>query len=414
MKYGCDISRHQSADAVEQLHRGGKADFIILRSSFGTYTEDDKFERYLKDSERLGFKNSIYHAAYAGTVAEAIEEADFCCDTLEKYGYGPENMELPICYDYEYFSANYNAGRGIATTPQLVQALTTAFCERVKERGYKAGVYYNLDYYQRFYGKAYFEAHPDYWRWYARPGYAQPDYECDIWQYGSDSGAEYGYSGAIDKNILYAEYLDGDIEVMKPLSEEPVRMLIGFATAGDIGTLTTYINGLGIETTVKDGYIITDVPVSKGDQCYIMTKVNELGNIDCVIYEEAQASCAECAELKKQLDVEIQFKEGYWQDVQRLTAEKERLETALKHEQEACDAHIDENVELVAMVDRLQAENESLKEQLAGIETDAVLQEKLTAANRALSEQHRLNSELVKEIIPLRDKIAEIRKIAGG
>ena len=45
-----------------------------------------------------------------------------------------------------------------------------------------------------------------------------------------------------------------------------------------------------------------------------------------MIYEESkEEGCAECEELKKQLDVKIQFKEGYWQDVQRLTAEKERL-----------------------------------------------------------------------------------------
>lgn len=426
MKYGVDISRHQSADAVEQLHRGGKADFIILRSSFGTYTEDDKFKQYIKDSERLGLKNSIYHAAYAGTVAEAIEEADFCCDTLEKYGYGPEDLELPICYDYEYFSANYNAGRGIATTPQLVQALTTAFCERIKERGYKAGVYYNLDYYQRFYGKAYFEAHPDYWRWYARPGLSAPDLPCDIWQYASDSGAEYGYSGAIDKNILYSEYIDGEVEVMQPLSPDPVRLIIGFATAGDIGTLTTYINGLGIGTKVKDGYIITDVPVSKGDQCYIVTAVNKLGNIDCVIYEEPQAECAECeklkeeiAELKKQLDEKQLCNDGFMMDVLKLTEEKERLETALKHEQEACNAHIDDNVELVALVDNLQAENASLKEQLEAEQQkpDAnadVLQEKLTAANRALSEQKRLNSELITAIKPLREQLDKIKEIVKG
>ena len=378
MKYGCDISRHQSADAVELLHKGGKADFIILRSSFGTYTEDEKFARYIKDTERLGFKNSIYHAAYAGTVAEAVEEADFCCDTLEKYGLGPAQMELPIFYDYEYFSANYNAGRGIATTLQLVHSLTTAFCERVKERGYKAGVYFNKDYLDRFYTKEYFKAHPDYWRWYARPGYSKPDYDCELWQYASDNGAEYGYNDAIDKNILYAEYFDGDIEVMKPLSEEPVRMLIGFATAGDIGTLTTYINGLGIETDVKDGYIVTRVRVSKGDQCYIMAKVNELGNIDCKIYEE-QPKCAECEELKHQLVIEQQFKDGYWQDVQRLTKE-----------------------------------NESLKAQLETVETDEVLKAQLAAANTALSAERRLNSELVKEIKPLREQLDKIRKIVGG
>ena len=385
MKYGCDISRHQSADAVELLHKGGKADFIILRSSFGTYTEDEKFARYIKDTERLGFKNSIYHAAYAGTVAEAIEEADFCCDSLEKYGIGPADMELPIFYDYEYFSADYNKGRGIATTPQLVQSLTTAFCERVKERGYKAGVYFNKDYLDRFYTKEYFKAHPDYWRWYARPGYAQPDYDCELWQYGSDNGAEYGYNGDIDKNILYAEYIEGDIEVMQPLSESPVRMLIGFATAGDIGTLTTYINGLGIEVDVKDGYILTKVTVSKGDQCYIMTEVNKLGNIDCVIYD-TEDSCKDCeklkaevAELKHQLVIEQQYKDAYWQDVQRLTKE-----------------------------------NESLKAQLEAVETDEVLKAQLAAANKALSEQSRLNSELIKEIKPLREQLDKIREIVGG
>ena len=396
MTYGCDISRHQSADAVEILHKGGKADFIILRSSFGTYSEDEKFARYIKDTERLGFKNSIYHAAYAGTVAEAVEEADFCCDTLEKYGLGPAQMELPIFYDYEYFSANYNAGRGIATTLQLVHSLTTAFCERVKERGYKAGVYFNKDYLDRFYTKEYFKAHPDYWRWYARPGYSKPDYDCELWQYASDNGAEYGYNDAIDKNILYAEYFDGDIEVMKPLSEEPVRMLIGFATAGDIGTLTTYINGLGIEVDVKDGYILTKVPVSKGDQCYIMTEVNKLGNIDCMIYD-IEDSCADCeklkaeiAELKNQLVIEQQFKDGYWQDVQRL---------------------MEENAALAESYGKASAEVNKLKAQLETVETDEVLKAQLTAANTALSAERRLNSELVKEIKPLREQLDKIRII---
>ena len=399
MKYGCDISRHQSADAVELLHKGGKADFIILRSSFGTYTEDEKFARYIKDTERLGFKNSIYHAAYAGTVAEAIEEADFCCDTLEKYGLGPAQMELPICYDYEYFSANYNAGRGIATTLQLVHSLTTAFCERVKERGYKAGVYFNKDYLDRFYTKDYFKAHPDYWRWYARPGYSKPDYDCELWQYGNDNGTEYGYNGALDKNILYAEYIEGDVEVMKPLSEEPVRMLIGFATAGDIGTLVTYINGLGIEVDVKDGYILTKVPVSKGDQCYIMTEVNKLGNIDCVIYD-TEDECAECeklkaeiAELEHQLVIEHQFKNASWQDVQRLMTE---------------------NAALAESYGKASAEVNKLKAQLEAVETDEVLKAQLAAANKALSEQSRLNSELIKEIKPLREQLDKIREIVGG
>ena len=200
MIYGNDLSHHQSADAVIQLAEKGKAEFLIFRTGFGTYSEDKNFARYIRDSEEKNIPKGIYHASYAGTVQEAVQEADFCIGLLEETG---AKTEMPVFFDYEYFSAEYNAKRGIATTPQLVQELTTAFCERVKQRGYRAGVYFNRDYLVRFYTEEYFKSHPDYATWYARPGYAQPDYQCDLWQYASDDGAaDFGYRGAIDKNIL--------------------------------------------------------------------------------------------------------------------------------------------------------------------------------------------------------------------
>ena len=369
MKYGCDLSHHQTADAVEQIARKGKAEFVILRTGYGTYSKDIDFERFVKDSEAVGMPNSVYHASYAGTVAEAVEEADFCINRLEATG---AKVELPIFYDYEYFSANYNAGRGIVTTKQLVHDLTTAFCERVKARGYRAGVYFNKDYLDRFYGKDYFKAHPDYATWYARPGYSKPDFDCDLWQYASDNGlADFGYNGDIDKNIL----IDGDIlevEAMKPLSEQPVRMIIGYATSGDIGTLTTYINGLGIDVDVKDGYIITKIPVSKGDQCYIMTEVNKLGNIDCKIYEEPVVQQTEVEQLQA--------------EIAQLTEKNKKLQT--------------ESEELAGLYGKVSAELKTVKAEL-------------TAANSALAAERGSNQLYTAENAQLKDKLNKIKNIVG-
>lgn len=364
MIYGCDLSHHQSTDAVEQLIRGGKAKFVVLRTGFGTYSKDTDFEEFFKDSEAAGMPNSTYHASYAGTVAEAIEEADFCIDRLEATG---AKVELPIGYDYEYFSARYNEQRGIATTPQLVQELTTAFCERVKERGYRPAVYYNLDYLNRFYGEAYFKAHPDYIRWYARPGLSKPDRECDIWQYASNNGlADFGYNGDIDKNIIFeADLIKVQVEPMKPLSEEPCRMYIGFASSGDVHTLVTLIEGLGIKAEVKDGYITTG-HASRGDQCYIMTECNRL-KIPYRIYEEPKAE-------EEQTDVE------------QLQAKIKQLENDLAAEVE------------VKRSWQEKAEN---------------LEKEIAQANSVLAAEKALKDMYSKELAVCKDKLAKIKKIVG-
>lgn len=71
---------------------------------------------------------------------------------------------------------------------------------------------------------------------------------------------------------------------VKPLSENPCRLYIGFASQGDIKTIKAVIAELGINATSDEGYITTG-KVSKGDQVVIIAKCKELG-IGCKIYEE--------------------------------------------------------------------------------------------------------------------------------
>ena len=75
--------------------------------------------------------------------------------------------------------------------------------------------------------KDYFEKHPQFYIWYARPGYATPGRECYLWQYDSDIGLEYGVDEPLDKNGLLGEdvanvSLDTESESYGKLEEELV------------------------------------------------------------------------------------------------------------------------------------------------------------------------------------------------
>ena len=306
--YGVDISKHQTNQTVREIKRGGKADFVIVRAAIGSEIKDQKFDTFTKDIKDLGFKNGYYCASYAKNEQEAIAEADFMISLIKKDN---NPTELPVFFDWEYFSAEYIKEHfGIIADKKLIQAVTVAFCERIKQAGFTAGVYANKDYITRFYTDDFWRAHPDYKFWYTRPGLSKPDHNCYLWQYASNNGRDFGYTGGnIDKNILMDSYIE-NVKPMKPLSKESCRMYIGYASAGDVKKLVTKINGLGIQTEVKDGYITTGY-ASSGDQCYIMIDCNALG-IPYKIYEEPkpQPPVQECEDCKKLKEENQELKEN--------------------------------------------------------------------------------------------------------
>lgn len=275
MKTILDLSKHQKDIKLNDL-KG--VDGVIYRRCIGSSSLDPCFDSFCSQKEPIG----LYVRSYAKDETEAVGEANYICNAAESKGL----KNIAIFFDWEYFSATYIKNKfGINATPALVQALTVAFCETVIKRGFKTGVYFNKGYLDRFYTKAFFEKHTNYLKWYSRPDLASPDFECDLWQYASNEGDEFGYSGSVDKNIMYTDFTGtADLQPMKPISSQSIRLKIGFASAGDIRTLKTKIEGLGIACVAADGYIITS-EASAGDQCYILTDCNNL-NIPCVEYKE--------------------------------------------------------------------------------------------------------------------------------
>lgn len=393
--YGNDISHHQTEKAVLEIIAGGKADFIITRATIGSYTVDKKLHIFEADIKNSGLKNSYYCASYSASREEAAEEADFLVATLEKYDNKPE---LAVFFDWEYFSANYIKEQfGVETTPQLVQGVTEAFCERIKQHGYTAGVYLNKDYWDRFYTDAFFRMHPDYKIWYARPGYSSPDKPCDIWQYGSDNGADFGYTGGnLDKNILTGDYLV-EVEPMKPLSDSAIRMKIGYASSGDVKKLVVKIEGLGVRCDVADGYIITG-EMSKGDQCYIMVDCNALG-VPYEIYTEPQEpqKCESCEALQAEADRLQQILELTQSAADEyrteLTEANKKLEIAAE-QIKSNDYFIEQ---LKAEKSNLEAGIDQLKTQLTALATEnGVLKETIISLQEKREEEKTKGNLLIR------------------
>ena len=71
----------------------------------------------------------------------------------------------------------------------------------------------------------------------------------------------------------------------EPLSDEPVRMVMGFASYGDVKSIEALLQVKSIPYTTLDGFVTTDIAVSRGDQVGLVQLCATLG-VPCLIYNE--------------------------------------------------------------------------------------------------------------------------------
>lgn len=194
MLKGPDLSKWQGIVDFSKLKN--EADFVILRSSYGLQSKDAKFFDYVADARRVGLPIlGVYHFCYATSIQQAEQEAVNCMDAVEKAGLDKSTI---LFYDLEYDSITTAAKKGVTIKRDLVNAFTTAFCHKVQQNGYRAGVYFNKDYYRNMYDKTTLE---HYVRWLA-DYQSTPTYECEI-QQCSSSYTVAGVNGNVDWNYLW-------------------------------------------------------------------------------------------------------------------------------------------------------------------------------------------------------------------
>lgn len=191
--YGIDVSSHQGQIDWEKVKNSGKVSFAILRCGWGNdlnSQDDSKFERNVKECDRLGIPWGAYLYSYAMTVEEAEDEAKHVLRLLE----GKKPL-YPICFDMED-ADGYKAKRG-GLSKDLATEICMKFCSTIESNGYYAMLYANKDWLTNKLDMSKLKRF-DCWlaQWNDEPTY---DGQFGIWQYSSD-GEIPGISGRVDMN----------------------------------------------------------------------------------------------------------------------------------------------------------------------------------------------------------------------
>ena len=200
-RLGVDVSEHQGTVDWTAL-AGRNVEFAILRAGYrgygeaGTLNEDICFADNLRGTQENGIDIGIYFFSQATNTAEAEEEADFLIGLLRSYA--PENLALPVFYDWEHI--DYDYARTDDVTDETVTDCTVAFCERLREAGYDAGVYTFRFFAYHSYDLSRIKDYP---LWIGAVG-KNPDfyYGFDIWQ-RAVGGTLDGIEGKVDIDMIF-------------------------------------------------------------------------------------------------------------------------------------------------------------------------------------------------------------------
>ena len=147
-------------------------------STTGTITEDKLFKTHIENCIKNNIKN-IFCYFYDQSIneLEAVEQANWVVEKIKGY-----NITLPIYIDSE--ASHNHTGRADNISKQQRTKNLLAFCNRIQELGYVAGVYASNSWFKsmvEFDKLKYFNI------WCARYSTQKPDIsKYDIWQYGSE------------------------------------------------------------------------------------------------------------------------------------------------------------------------------------------------------------------------------------
>lgn len=191
---GIDVSEHNGTLDWAKIKAAGIS-FAIIRDGYGVSHTDNCFKRNMEGALAQGIHVGLYHFSYALNPAGAKKEAEFVLKLLEPY---KGKITLPVFFDFEYDTVSYAKKQGVTLGKESFNAHTTAFCDTIQAAGYRAGVYYNLDYLRNYVDK---DRIGKYAQWYAQYADKASTNSWDFWQYSSSYTIP-GCSGRFDINVM--------------------------------------------------------------------------------------------------------------------------------------------------------------------------------------------------------------------
>ena len=190
---GIDVSKFQGNIDWNAVKADGIT-FAIIRCGYrgygtGALVEDSTYRKNIQGAINAGLKVGVYFYSQAINEAEAVEEASMVLSLVSGY-----SLPLGVYYDTESVAG----GRANAISANERTACAVAFCETIRNAGYKAGVY---SYASWFYNALNFANISKYNTWIAQyRNTLSFNYKYNIWQY-TGSGRVNGISTAVDMNI---------------------------------------------------------------------------------------------------------------------------------------------------------------------------------------------------------------------
>ena len=194
MRKGIDVSKWQGNIDWEKVKNDG-VEFAILRIGYGKYEnqKDEFFEKNYVSARNVGIFVGVYHYSYARTIDDARMEAANVLMWLDS-----RKLDLPVYFDIEDDSL-------LSLDKKLLNDICKAFCNKIEEAGYWAGIYSNKNWAVNIIdgaelGKRYTYCIAQYSQKCTYSG------SYDMWQYSS-TGKVSGISGNCDMNYMYKDLI---------------------------------------------------------------------------------------------------------------------------------------------------------------------------------------------------------------
>lgn len=173
---GLDICSQQGRIDFGRVKAAG-VDFIIPRCGRGITLDDNgmdyRFLEYCKEAKKAGIQiPGVYHFIFVHSMDDALKNAKKAVECVQKAGLPKSTI---IWCDQEEKTVIDAVEHGFNLTTDLQRKVTEIFCDYVLSQGYCTGVYLNMDYIRRVYGK---DIVQKYDIWLDDHTNATPDYPC--------------------------------------------------------------------------------------------------------------------------------------------------------------------------------------------------------------------------------------------
>lgn len=189
---GVDLSYCQEGISFPALKQAGVR-FAIIRAGFST-KKDVTMDKFVADCKKYGIDYGFYWYSYAMSVEQALTEAEKCIEVIKNL-----SPIYPVFFDME----EKKQISGLSTDTRTKMAI--AFCEKIRQAGFKPGVYANPSFMENYYDKSRIVGRYDIWlaHWTNSPNCpSKYNYGQTLWQWGLDRIDGYD----VDGDICFFDY----------------------------------------------------------------------------------------------------------------------------------------------------------------------------------------------------------------